>query len=99
MDEFEAKNYDGARGCADAIKTDAENIMSTFNEIDAIMKQLYGANWESSGADDAKARYDQIRRNYEVFYNNVINMNTYVHKTTDRYEQADAAASSSVSNA
>lgn len=96
MEEFEAKNYNGARSTADAIKTNAQNIMGIFDDIDRIMNELYGENWQSTGADDAKNRYDTIRKNYEVFYTNVINMNTYIHKTTDAYEQADNAASSTV---
>lgn len=98
MNEFEEKDYAGARSYADAIKVNADNIMDIFNDIDATMKRLYGANWESSGAEDAKAHYDALRRNYEVFYQKVLTMKNHIYSITAANEEADAAASQNVSN-
>ena len=56
MNEFEEKDYAGARSYADGVKTNADNIMGIFNEIDGIMNNLYGSNWESVGAQNAQAR-------------------------------------------
>lgn len=98
MNEFEEKDYAGARSYADAIQTNANNIMSIFDDIDATMMNLYGANWESSGAEDAKARYDQIRKNYEVFYQRVIAMRNHIYSVTAANEAADAAASQNIAN-
>ena len=33
MNEFEEKDYAGARGYADGVQTNADNIMDIFNEI------------------------------------------------------------------
>lgn len=96
MDEFESKNYSGARSTADQIKSNADNIMGIFEDIDRVMDELYGDNWQSTGADSARDRYNNIRSKYEGFYQAVVNMNQYIHTTTDRYEQADAAASNIV---
>lgn len=96
MQEFAEKNYEGARNCANNIKKDADEIMSIFDEVDATMKQLYGDNWKSTGAEDAHARYNELRKNYEVFYNDVVQMHTDIHTVTKANEEADAAASQTI---
>lgn len=97
MNEFEEKDYDSARSFADSIQTNADNIMDIFNSVDATMDALYGGNWESAGAENANERYNEIRANYEVFYNNVSSMHDHVYKVTEANEEADAAASKRVS--
>ena len=37
MNEFEEKDYEGARSYANAVKTNADNIMGIFNDIDAVI--------------------------------------------------------------
>ena len=98
MNEFEEKDYEGARNYADNIKTIADNIMGIFNDIDGTMNSLYGTNWGSSGAENARDRYNEIRQNYEVFYNKVITMKNHVYNVTAANEEADAAASNTVAN-
>ena len=98
MNEFEEKDYAGARSYADGVQTNADNIMGIFNDIDGVMNSLYGSNWESSGAEDAHARYNEIRKNYEVFYNNVVAMHDHIYKVTASNEAADASVSSNISN-
>ena len=97
MNEFEETNYAEARSLADGIQRNADNIMDIFNDVDTIMNQLYGSNWESSGAENAHARYNEIRRNYEVFYTNVVAMKTHVYNVTAANEEADSAASNVIS--
>ena len=92
MNEFEEKDYEGARNYANAVKTNADNIMGIFNDIDAVMNNLYANNWASMGADDAKARYNEIRKNYEVFYEKVVAMKNHVYRITATNEEADKAA-------
>lgn len=98
MNEFEQKDYAGARSYADAIQTNADNIMGIFEDIDGVMTNLYGSNWESSGAEAAHERYNELRKNYEVFYNDVVAMKTHVYEITAANEEADAAASQVVAN-
>jgi len=98
MNEFEEKDYAAARSYADAVKTNADNIMGIFNDIDGIMNSLYGSNWESVGAENAQARYMQIRKNYEIFYEKVIAMRNHIYNVTAANEEADAAASNTVTN-
>ena len=93
MNEFEEKDYAGARSLADAVQGNADNIMDIFNDVDTIMNQLYGQKWESCGAENAQARYNEIRRNYEIFYTNVVAMKTHIYNVTAANEDADAAAS------
>ena len=98
MNEFEEKDYEGARSYANAVKTNADNIMGIFNDIDAVMNNLYSNNWASMGADDAKARYNEIRKNYEVFYEKVVAMKNHVYRITAANEEADKAANAVVTN-
>ena len=88
MNEFEEKDYGQARSYADFI----------FNDIDNTMNSLYGSNWESCGADDARARYNEIRKNYEVFYDKVSLMKTHIYNVTAANEEADASASQTISS-
>ena len=98
MNEFEEKDYAGARSYADAVKTNADNIMGIFNDIDGVMNNLYGSNWQSNGADSARDRYNQIRKNYEVFYEKVVSMKNHIYSVTAANEQADNAASQTIAN-
>ena len=98
MNEFEEKDYAGARSYADGVKTNADNIMAIFNDIDGIMNNLYGSNWESVGAQNAQARYNVIRKNYEDFYEKVVAMRNHIYNVTAANEDADAAASNNVTN-
>ena len=98
MNEFEEKDYEGARSYANAVKINADNIMGIFNDIDAVMNNLYSNNWSSMGADDAKARYNEIRKNYEVFYEKVVAMKNHVYRITAANEEADRAANTAITN-
>ena len=37
MNEFEEKDYGGARSYADNVKANADNIMGIFNDIDGVI--------------------------------------------------------------
>ena len=94
--EIEQKDFGKARDLADGIRTNAQNIMDIFNGIDSTMNSLYGNNWESAGANEALGRYNEIRSNYDTFYENVLKMNKHVHKVTDTSQEADPQASQKV---
>ncbi len=97
MNEFQEKDYAEARSLADRILTNANNINDIFDNIDRIMNELYGGNWASMGADRARERYDQIRKNYEVFYQKVVTMKNHIYNITAANEEADTAASAMIS--
>ena len=97
MNEFNQKDYAQSRNYADNIRNNAENIMSIFDSIDNTMKELYGADWQSSGADVSEGRYNEIRKNYEVFYRNVLNMHDHIYKVTASNEATDNKVSQSIS--
>lgn len=98
MNEFEQKDYEGARKCADAVKANADTILGIFDNIDYNMKLLYGDSWQSAGAEVSNQRYQEIRKSYEVFYANVINMKEHIYAVTARNEEADSAVSGQISN-
>ncbi len=100
MNEYQLTDYEGARSQADAIKGNAENIMSIFDDIDKVMNDLYGNHWTlSSGAEDTNAMYNEIRKNYEVFYEAVKKMHKDINASVANYEEADAAAQATISGA
>ena len=98
MNEFEEKDYAGARSYADQVKGNAENIMGIFNDIDGVMNSLYGSNWSSTGAEEARERYNVIRKNYETFYDKVVAMRNHIYNVTAANEEADSAASQTITN-
>ena len=98
MNEFEQKDYESARNYADSVKANADNILSIFNSIDSTMKSLYGESWQSTGADASNGRYQELRRNYEVFYENVVSMRNHIYTVTAKNEEADASVSGNISS-
>jgi len=98
MNEFELKDYGQARSLADAIKNNADNIMGIFDSIDGIMKTLYGEAYESTGADDTYSRYKEIRGNYQIFYDNIINVHEHIHSVTESKETTDKRVSSDIAS-
>lgn len=98
MNEFEEKDYGQARTTADSMKTNAQSIMDIFDKIDIIMKDLYGESWESSGASNAHARYEELRKNYELFYQKILNICAHILKVTASNESADSRVSSDIAS-
>lgn len=98
MNEFEEKDYAGARNYADAVQTNATNIMNIFEDIDNVMDSLYGSNWSSAGAEAARERYNTIRKNYEAFYDKVVAMKTHIYNVTAANEEADTSASNTIAS-
>ena len=70
--------------------------MMVFDDLNNIMSSQYGSNWESAGAEESKARYDEICQNYQVFYDKVVTMKTHIYNVTATNEEADAAASQTI---
>ena len=98
MNEFEEKDYGQARSTADSIKTNGENVMGIFNAIDSIMNNLYGDSWDSCGAENAHARYEKIRKNYETFYQQILNMHDHIYKVTASNEGTDTNVGNDIAN-
>lgn len=96
MNEFEMKDYDGARNYADAIQKNADNIMGIFNSTDRIANELYGTNWTGAGSESANDRYKEIRKNYEGFYNVVVAMKAHIYAVTGSNEEADKLAGQNI---
>lgn len=96
--EFSQSDYQAARGKADSIKNNADNIMDIFNSLDKTMSELYGDAWQSSGADVTEGRYNELRKNYEIFYNRVVTMKDHIYSVTASNEEADTKVSSDIYN-
>ncbi len=89
MEEFEEKDYGEAINYADSIKGIATTMHDIFDDIDQAMNQLYKDKWQSSGSYDSYEQYQTLRRNYDVFYQNVLGMNEHVKSVTSRNQEAD----------
>lgn len=98
MNEFEQKDFASARAYAESIKNAADNILEIFNDIDNSMKRLYGEFWQSSGADVSNGRYQELRTNYENFYNKVIAMKNHIDTVTSRNENTDTSVGNMLGN-
>ena len=99
MNEFEQSDYASARSFADTIKGIADNIQGIFDGIDTTMNNLYGEGWRSSGAEGANTRYQELRKNYDVFYNNVVIIRNHIYTVTNRNEEADTKVGTQITEA
>ena len=99
MNEFNQKDYAQSRNYADNIKNNADNINSIFESIDSTMKELYGDNWQSSGAHASEGTYFQrIKSNYDAFYQNVLEMHDHIYAVTASNEATDSQVSQTLSD-
>ena len=89
MNEFEEKDYEQAYSLATTIQSDANDMLEIFNNVDRSMTELFGENWQSSGADVSNGRYEELRKNYQVFYDKVIAMVNHIAEVTNRNIDTD----------
>ena len=92
MEEIEIKDYESARETASRIHGIGDNIMEIFNEIDSAMNDLYGGTWQSSGADVSHGRYRELKSNYDLFYQKIIEMQNHINNVTNRDQATDREA-------
>ena len=92
MEEIEIKDYESARETASRIHGIGDNIMEIFNEIDSAMNDLYGETWQSSGADASHGRYRELKSNYDLFYQKIIEMHNHINNVTNRDQATDREA-------
>ena len=89
MNEFEEKDYEQAYSLATTIQSDANDMLEIFNNVDRSMTELFGENWQSSGADVSNGRHEELRKNYQVFYDKVIAMVNHIAEVTNRNIDTD----------
>ena len=95
-DIIDQKDYEGARNCADRMVSIAGNIRDIFDDIDNTMDELFGGDWDSSGAENARERYDECRKSYEPFYEDLLERKSHIYDVTHRTEEADINASNAI---
>ena len=98
MNEFEEKDYEQAYSLATTIQSDANDMLEIFNNVDRSMTELFGENWKSSGADVSNGRYEELRKNYQVFYDKVIAMVNHIAKVTNRNIDTDKDVAQTFNN-
>lgn len=52
--------------------------------------------FEQKDYEGARGRYQEIRKNYEAFYNNVVAMKEHIYAVTAANEAQDAAVSNTI---
>ena len=97
MAEIEQKDYQESYNYATDIKNYADTIHDAFTNIDKAMQDLYGENWTSTGADVSNGRFQELKQNFEPFYNNVIAMHNHIGEITGLNQETDSTVSSYVS--
>lgn len=98
MNEFEEKDYEQAYSLATTIQSDANDMLEIFNNVDRSMTELFGENWQSSGADVSNGRYEELRKNYQVFYEKVIAMVNHIAEVTNRNIDTDKDVAQTFNN-
>ena len=98
MNEFEEKDYEQAYSLATTIQSDANDMLEIFNNVDRSMTELFGENWNSSGADVSNGRYEELRKNYQVFYDKVIAMVNHIAEVTNRNIDTDKDVAQTFNN-
>ncbi len=98
MNEFEEKDYEQAYSLATTIQSDANDMLEIFNNVDRSMTELFGENWQSSGADVSNGRYEELRKNYQVFYDKVIAMVNHIAEVTNRNIDTDKDVAQTFNN-
>ena len=98
MNEFEEKDYEQAYSLATTIQSDANDMLEIFNNVDRSMTELFGENWQSSGADVSNGRYEELRKNYQVFDDKVIAMVNHIAEVTNRNIDTDKDVAQTFNN-
>ena len=98
MNEFEEKDYEQAYSLATTIQSDANDMLEIFNNVDRSMTELFGEHWKSSGADVSNGRYEELRKNYQVFYDKVIAMVNHIAEVTNRNIDTDKDVAQTFNN-
>ena len=78
-----------AGNLADKIKADADEIRGYFNQIEQIMRSVFGDNWQSEGASHALSRYEEISAAYDGFYADIVALQEHTHREIERYLKRD----------
>mgnify|MGYP004697785913 CR=1 FL=1 len=88
-----------------ALRENGEEKLSAIKEEVAAIKRNKALSKEEKEsmisalrAEEAKARYDEIRQNYQVFYDKVVAMKTHIYNVTAANEEADTTASQTIAN-
>jgi len=95
--EIELKDYESARDTASTIHNIGDKIMDIFNEIDKAMTDLYGEAWQSTGADVSNGRYRELKANYDLFYQKILDMHNHINNVTNKDQATDREVGNSLS--
>lgn len=99
MNEFQIQ-YQDARSYASQIKSTAEAMETTFNNMTEIMGRLTGEHWRSVGAEEVISMYNsEIAPRYPEFCQKLKDYSDTIIQDTINYEESDVKQSTTVTNA
>ncbi|MBQ6405196.1 MAG: WXG100 family type VII secretion target [Bacilli bacterium] len=97
-EEIDVESYGTARDLAAKIKNIGDSIKNTFDGIGRSADTLFGEDWQSSGSEGARQRYEELAANYQIFYDKIIEMQDRINSITENYVEADTSAGNTVSS-
>ncbi len=62
------------------------------------MDDMYGTNWQSSGAAVTREQFEEKRQSFDVFYQNVLSMRATIDNAVAEDQKTDDEAKAEVSS-
>ena len=87
--------YKQSKDYANNIINTADEIQTTFDSMNNIMKKL-SEDWKSKGATEVLTMYDNIKAKYPVYCEKIKEYAKTVISDVDKYQDTDASASKAV---
>lgn len=83
-------DYEQAKSLAQNIKTSANKIKSLLDDSDSVVKKVQ-SNWQGSSADYAQADWDKWKKDFEEYYNVLMQNVTNIQNAATSFAENEAA--------
>ena len=91
-------NFDAASQHANNIGGIAEEMKKTLDSTGQEMDDMYGNNWQSSGAQVTRDSFEEKRLDFDIFYKNVLAMQENVAAVVEEGMKTDEETKAEVSS-
>ena len=97
-DQLFENEYEQSKDYANKIISTADETQEIFNKMNDIMN-LVAQHWQSSGANEVIAMYNDIKAKYPAICEKIKSYATTIIKDVDNYQATDSSVSKMVDNA
>ena len=97
-DQLFENEYEQSKDYANKIISTADETQEIFNSMNDIMN-LVAQHWQSSGANEVIAMYNDIKAKYPAICEKIKAYATTIIKDVDNYQATDSSVSKMVDNA